>query len=183
LSTAQKEKFWFEDEASEWQFELDVISALLTAGIGENDCPTITRWLHYCLGSAIVAALTGRHIDLPPEPELEQLVWDALWQAVEENPRKLDRAFLGAMLRQLIPHWHSSPPDRPYRESRFVGIGNWAGPLFDSIGNLYLKVIKRGREALGRLPEPTVTSIQEVARHVPPVLQTVTERVRKTYQW
>lgn len=187
-----KEQPWFDKEPHEWRLDSDCQSALVVAGIGEHKCPTIGEWTAFSIVGAVVVTLTGKYI-VPPEPEpfdwttnLEHYVWETLWQTVQGNETKLDRAFVASMLRSFLPREHYAPPEHPYRASNFLG--HWqsmeyADTSFHSVGNLRIECIKQGREAMGRLPQEIATSIREVAIHVPPMLGIAIKRIQHTYMW
>lgn len=187
-----KEQLWFDEEPHEWRSDNDCKAALITVGIGEHKCPTIGEWTAFSIAGAIVAALKGKFI-VPPEPEpfdwtsnLEHYIWEVLWQTVQENETKLDRAFISAMLRSFLPREHYAPPEGLYRMSNFVSYWQnmeYADTLFHSVSNLRLERIKQGREAMGRLLQAVATSIREVAQHVPPMLEIAIKRIRRTYMW
>jgi hypothetical protein len=187
-----KEKLWFDDELHEWRIDHDIKDALIAEGIGEHKCPTIGEWAAFSIAGSIVATLTGKYM-IPPDPEpfdwtsnLEHYIWEALWQAVQENEAKLDRTFVAAMLRSFLPREHYAPPERPYRTSNFVSHwrnGEYPDTLFHSVSNLRLGRIKSGRESMDRLPQTVATSIREVAQHVPPMLEIAIKRIRRTYIW
>lgn len=187
-----KEQLWFDKEPHEWCSDNDCQKSLIVEGIGENKCPTIGEWAAFSIAGAIVATLTGKYI-APPEPEpfdwtsnLEHYIWETLWQAVQENETKLDRAFVATMLRGFLPREHYAPPEHPYRASNFLG--HWqrmeyADTSSHSVGNLRLERIKQGREAMDRLPQMIAASIRKVAPHVPPMLEIAIKRIRRTYMW
>lgn len=172
-------------------FERDCEVALVVAGIGERDCPTPKEWAYYCIAGALTAALSGKY-PVIPKPRMygdtEEIVWEVLWKASEENKGKLDREFLAAILRILVPTLHHAPPDHPWLESKFC---QWWGNIdfgypdtpYRSISNVRLRRIRDGREALKRLPESAQASVRAVALHVPQMLDMAIEYIGRIYHW
>jgi hypothetical protein len=189
--TCWQKELWFDDEKHDWRTDYDIENALIVHGIGERQCPTVSKWVAFSIAGAIVARLTGKYIVPPEEPlpfnwDLEQHIWEALWQAVQENQTKLNKVFMAAMLRSFIPRQHHAPPERPYCMSAFAAHwldGERSDTLYCSVSNLRLECIKQGREAMTRLSQEVVTSINEVAEHVPSMLEIAIKRIRRTYQW
>lgn len=175
-----KERLWFDKEPYKWEFDMDCESALIANGIGEHECPTDGDWAAFSIAGAVVAALTGKYIVpdalglFSSREDKERYVWEALWQAVQENETKLDRAFSAAMMRSFIPRNHYAPPERPYTMSHFVS--HWRGreyadSMFRSISNIRIGILKQGSVAINRLPQTTADSIKEAAQHVPMMLE------------
>ena len=189
-----KEELWFDKERGGWRFDLNCEQALIAKGIGKRRCPTIAEWTAFAVAGGIVATLTGRYI-IPPEPEpydwvanLEHFIWEALWQAFQENQEKPDRTFMAAMLRSFLPREYYAPPDRPYRMSNFVRRWGSRGleypdTIMHSIGNIRLERLQKGREAFSQLPDNVKDSIRQVAQHIPPMLEIAIKRIKKTYLW
>ena len=188
---------WFEsnDFRENSEFDSNCMKALVSAGIGERTCPTPSEWVAFSFVGAIVATLTGKYLVAPESGHplwhrsSERILWEILWENVEEHKDTLDKNFLASTLRSFLPRSHRSPPDRPYYKSRFES--RWRGPFGDgwadtttqSVGNLRISCLKDGKEALLLLPESVQDSIQKVATHVPHMLVVAMERMRKTYQW
>lgn len=185
-----KKGLWFETVQPAYELERDIKSAYVAEAIGERDCPTVAKWAGFVLAGGIIGALTDRFI-LPPKesfsydyrmhPELH--IWEILWGTVEANRDKLDALFLAAALEWFFPEAHHAPPERPYRRSRFVGDWSSTDTTMQSVGNLRLKALKEGREAISRIPELIAESIQKAALYVPPLLEVAIQTMRKTYMW
>lgn len=168
--------------------------ALITAGIGERQCPTPDEWATFSVAGGVIAALSKKYI-VPPEPEpmgwvadLERFTWEALWQAFQENQTKLDRRFMATALRSFLPKEHYAPPDHPYLKSYFAthwgvrGVG-YPADTWTSVSYIRPELLREGREALALLPEDTVASIHKVAPYIPTMLEIAIKRIRKTYLW
>lgn len=177
-------------------FDYQCMQALIAEGIGEADCPTPSEWASFTIAGSVIATLTGKYITPPDSVELavtrtdlEKVVWGELWQAIEAYPAVLDRSFLAAMLRNLFPKEHYSPPSRSSRASSFRD--RWRGGFArdypddstTSICNVKARYLREGHKAFAELPEPVQDSIRQVACHVPTMLEIAIARIRRTYRW
>lgn len=174
------------------RFDLNVEQALVIAGIGERECPTIDKWAAFCVTGGIITALKGESLLLPdPEPpfwvaDLEGFTWKALGQAFKEHPTQLDPKFMAATLRELEPREHHAPPDHPYTESYFASHWRYLeypDTIMHSIGHIRRERIQKGHEALALLPQDVVASIYKVTPHIPPMLKIAITCIEKTYRW
>ncbi len=184
------DKSWFIDE--NLRYDLSFFEALIVEAIGEHDCPTIGRWVTFAVAGGVIAYLTGQYI-VPPKPEpafwesdLEKFVWEALWQATTDHPDLLDRTFAARVLRLFMPREHYTPPSRPYFRSEFVYNWNFlsiADTTDSSVGNIRLKVLREGRNALRLFTANIQQEIEQVAPYVPPLLDIAIARIHETYMW
>lgn len=186
------EELWFNKTELPEHFEVHCITALVAEGVADRDCPTIDEWAAFAIAGGIIAALKGKYITPPnQEPldwrtQIEHHIWEALWQAFQENQEKLDQQFRAAMLREFLPRQHHAPPERPYYESRFCHhwkFFEFADRPFSSIGNIRLQILRTGGADFVRLPDSTRTSIKIVAQHIPQMLDITVARIKKTYHW
>lgn len=193
--TCWHKDLWFElktwDPATD-RFDNDCIDALIAKGIGDKlQCPTMGRHAAFCVAGGVVAAMTRKNIALPVDVswrawEKEEYAWEMLWEAAEAHRETANISFLASVLRGFLPRENYCPPDRPYRRSRFVERWeNVAYPLtsFSSVHRLRPECIDLGKKALRRLPAPVVDVINKTATHIPPMLDLVIERIKKTYHW
>lgn len=187
-----EDKLWFDKVPHKFPTDRNIRKATIARGIGERRCPTVDKWVAFSIAGAIIATLTGKYI-APPNPEpvdwqsdLEHHIWEALWQAVQENKRQLDETFVAAMLRSFLPRYYYAPPERPYLMSDFVFDwqgGGYADTLFRSVSNLHLCLISDGRKLMKSLDQEVATSIRKVTLRVPTMLEIAIERIRRTYMW
>lgn len=196
-----QEKPWFEQvdklNREVWDFDHECEIALITAGIGGNRCPTVDQWATFAVAGGIIAALSGKVMQPPAtEPydwpkDYPHFIWEALWQAYETNQEKLDRTFMGAMLRDFMPRLREGGPlDHNFSQCDFEqnwGVGvvghHYADTIFQSVGNVRISCLREGHKALGSLPVNVVNSISQVAQHIPRMLEIVIRHMKKTYQW
>jgi hypothetical protein len=191
--TCWSEHLWFDKEKHEDRnFDINCEQAVIAEGIGERECPTIGEWIAFSITGAIIAALSEKYIVLPdPEPldwrsNVEHYIWEALWQAVQENETKLNRTFVAAMLRSFLPREYHAPPDRPYQTSNFVR--HWISleypdTFMSSVGNVRLIRLQEGRKAIALLPEDVADSIRLVGQYVSSMLDMAIKRIKKTCNW
>ncbi|OGY22055.1 MAG: hypothetical protein A2113_02465 [Candidatus Woykebacteria bacterium GWA1_44_8] len=190
-----EEKLWFERRSYDPNLERldrDCIRALIAKGTGTRECPTVAEWAAFCVAGGVIATLTGKYITPPdPEPldwaaEARHFIWEALWQAAEENGNKLDREFLAVILREFLTREHYAPPDRPYFRSSFEEMWRsheYPDAMMHSIGNVRVKHLREGRKAFKQLPSGMQEAIERVAKHVPTMLPIANRRIRKTYHY
>ncbi len=192
--TCRHENLWFKPEwdIATGKFDDDCIDALIAKGIGvKRETPTIGHHVTFCVAAGIVAALEKKHLTLPMnaswrEWENEEYTWEMLWTAVEAHRETADVSFLASMLRGFIPRENYCPPDRPYYRSRFVE--RWENVMYpltrlSSVHRLRPECIALGEKALRRLPEPVVAAIDITAQYIPPMLDLIIGRIKKTYLW
>jgi len=174
----------------EWEFERNCVAALVVAGIGQRKCPVRRPWAYTCIAGAMIVALADTWPVIPEkgfgsEADIEEILWEALWEAVGKNREKLDADFLKVMMRNLLPRSSYTPPfSASGSESRFAD--KWHNPdtgFADSsagrVCNLRQECIKEGKKALTRLPEPVQASVREVARHVPRMTRIVVTHISR----
>lgn len=193
--TDRHENLWFKPErwgpATE-RFDDDCFNALIAKGIGDKrETPTIGRHVAFCVAAGIVAALTEKRLTLPvdtswKEWENEKYIWEMLWTAVEAHKESADISFCASMLRGFLPRENYCPPFPIYYRSRFVE--RWENVVYpltrlSSVHRLRPECIALGEKALCRLPEPVVAVIDITAQHIPPMLDLIIERIKKTYLW
>lgn len=164
-----------------WEFDRRCIAALVVEGIGRKKCPARRPWAYLTIVGALVMELTGKRVQIPEagfEPQnIEKIAWEALWASVGEYGEKLDRDFLGAILRNFLVG--SS-------ESRFAGQWHNLDTGFADTSSLLLcnlrqERIQEGRKAMRCLPEPVQASVRAVAQHVPRMLETTIPHIQKVY--
>lgn len=178
-----------------WQADRSLELALITKGIGERKCPTVAEWASFAVCGGLVAALTGKYLvpertRLFPEDDMANLLWETLWKSFKSNPEALNKEFMAAMLREFLPRFHSGGPlfSSGY-DNLFVanwkGVwgGGYADNKFRSVGRLRIDVTRKGRKAARLLPEEIVSSVNLVAKHIPPMLTTSIHVIRKSYLW
>lgn len=187
-----KKGLWFDAVCVDFNVKRDYVDALVAEGIRERDCPSVAEWAAYVIAGGVIGALTNKFILPPKEPPpsdwpIQGLIWEALWQVSEEYRDKdaLDKTFLAVMLQWFFPEQYHAPPERPYRMSFFERIWpqHYPDTMMQSVGNIRLKPLKEGREAMARLPESAADSIQKVAAYVPPLLEVAIRNIRRTYMW
>lgn len=172
-------------EVRDREFDFNCEQALIAEAIGERSCPSYSRWAVFTMGGAIIGALTGRAL-LPPRQDItniEGYTWEALQQAVQENPNKLDPAFIGAVLRNFSPSYSPVPLGRPSQKSIFGR--HWSSLEYPdttsySVCNIRRDCINQGHRSFELLPEGVKDSIRQVALYMPVMLDIAVSRIHTT---
>jgi len=197
------EKLWFIDGDDEYkdhkryEFDDNIMEALVAIGIGENRCPTDAQWAEFCIVNAVVAALTGQTTIIVPKnislSDLEKYSWGKLWDILQNFPqdrktkemyKKFSIEFIGSIMRIFITSHHTiDGPGRPYNQSYFVTRWtNWdhyPDWFNDKVGNVRLKHLQRGREVFKCFSKEIQKNIGLIATFIPPILHEINLAIKK----
>ena len=197
------EKLWFIDGDDEYkdhkryEFDDNIMEALVAIGIGENHCPTDAQWAEFCIVNAVVVALTGQTTIIVPKnislSDLEKYSWGKLWDILKNFPqdretkkmyKKFSIEFICSIMRIFITSHHAvDGPGRPYNQSYFITRWtNWdhyPDWFNDKVGNVRLKHLQRGREVFRCFSKEIQESIKLISGFIPPILKEVNIAIKE----
>lgn len=171
-------------------FDDFVMDALIAVAIDENRCPTAGEWVHFCITSAIVTAVTGDTLIACPKTttlkDIEELSWSRLWNIYHTGQLQFNnKNFEEAILRIFIIRQHTvDGPGRPYNMSYFVkrwgfSFGLFPDTLNDKTCNVRLQHLKKGREIFETLSYDTKIGIKLIAKFLPLILKEVNIAIKQ----